>query len=179
MSAVSTYAAALFEAAKERDELEDTLENLQEFVQALHDNEELELFFYGTQVPERQKRNAIDGLTEGMTASTRNFLKVLSDNGRGEILEDTVRRYEDLVEDHLGKVEVEVTTAVELSEEVLNRVRYKLGRILEGKEVILEATVDPNLVGGAVFKLGGQRVDGSLRGQLVSLRERMLERGAV
>lgn len=179
MSAVSTYAEALFEAAREREELEGTLENLQEFVRALEESEELRLFFYGTQVPERQKRKAIDGLTEGMTTSTTNFLKVLSDNGRGEMLEDVVRRFEDLVEEHLGKVEVELTTAVELSDHTLEQVRERLGKILEGKQVILETSTDPNLVGGAVFRLGEQRVDGSVRGQLISLRERMLERGAV
>lgn len=179
MSAVSTYAEALFQAAKEREELEETLKNLQEFAAALDESEELRLFFYGTQVAEREKRKAIDGLTEGMTTSTTNFLKVLSDNGRGELLEDIVRRYEELVEEHLGKVEVELTTAVELSDETLGRVRDRLGKILEGKEVVLETSIDRELVGGAVFRVGGQRIDGSLRGQLISLRESMLERGAV
>ena len=179
MSAVSTYAEALFEAARDRDELEETLDNLHEFVNALGENEELQLFFYGTQIPERQKRRAINGLTEGMTTSTTNFLKVLADNGRAEILEDVVRRYEDLVEEHMGRVEVELTTAVELTEEELDRIRDRLGRILEGKEVILETNVDPDLVGGAVFSLGGRRIDGSVRGQLLNLRDRMLERGAV
>ncbi len=179
MSAVSTYAEALFEAARERGELEETLDNLHEFVDALEENEELQLFFYGTQIAERQKRQAIDRLTEGMTDSTTNFLKVLSDNGRAEILEDVVRRYEDLVKEHLGMVEVELTTAVELSDEELDRVRRRLGEILEGKEVILETSVDPDLVGGAVVSFGGRRVDGSVRGQLLNLRESMLERGVV
>lgn len=178
MSAVSTYAEALFEAAREREELEGTLENLQEFVGALAESEELRLFFYGTQTPEREKRKAIDALTEGMTTSTTNVLKVISDNGRGEILEDVARRFEELVEEYLGKVEVELTTAVELSDETLERVRDRLGKILEGKDVVLETSIDQNLVGGAVFRLGGQRVDGSVRGQLISLREGMLERGA-
>ena len=179
MSAVSTYAEALFEAARERDELENTLNNLREFVNALEENEELQLFFFGTQVAEREKRRVIDQLTEGMTDSTTNFLKVLSDNGRAESLEDVVRRYEDLVKDHMGRVEVRLTTAVELSGETLNRVKDRLGKILEGKEVILETDVAPDLVGGAVFSFGGQRVDGSVRGQLLSLRDSMLERGAV
>jgi F-type H+-transporting ATPase subunit delta len=179
LSAVSTYAEALFEAARERGELEETLDNLHKFVDALEENEELQLFFYGTQIAERQKRQAIDQLTEGMTDSTTNFLKVLSDNGRTEILEDVVRRYEDLVKDHMGRVEVRLTTAVELSEETLNRIKDRLGNILEGKEVILQTEVAPDLVGGAVFSFGGQRVDGSVRGQLLSLRDKMLERGAV
>ena len=94
MSAVSTYAEALEEAARERDELEKVLEELKEFETALEESEELRLFFYGGQIPEREKRRAIDALTEGMTLTTRNFLKVLSDNGREEIFEEILLRYE-------------------------------------------------------------------------------------
>ncbi|MDQ3942808.1 MAG: ATP synthase F1 subunit delta [Actinomycetota bacterium] len=179
MSAVSAYAEALFEAAHEREELEETLEGLREFVDALHESEELREFFYGPQIPESQKRRAIDALTEDMSTSTTNFLKVLTDNGRAEILEDVVVRYEDLVKEHQGKVEVELTTAVELSDEMLDRVRSRLGEILDGREVVLETDVDPDLVGGAVFWIGERRIDGSVRGQLQGLREKMLERGVV
>ena len=179
MSAVSTYAEALFEAARERDELEGVLEDLQEFADALEESEELRLFFYGGQIPEREKRRAIDALTEGMKLSTRNFLKILTDNGREEILEEVLLRYEELVKEHLGKIEVEVTTAVELSDEELDRLKERLGRILEGREVILETRVDPDLLGGAVFRFGGRMVDGSVRGQLQNLREEMLERSVV
>ena len=179
MSAVSTYAGALFEAARERGELEEVLSDLGEFVAALHDSEELRLFDYGGQVPERQKRRAIDGLTEGMKTSTTNFLKVLVDNGREEILEEVLGRYEQLVKEHLGRIEVGVTTAVELSQEQLDRVKERLGRVLEGKEVVLETNVDPELIGGAVFRFGGRMMDGSIRGRLESLREGMLERSVV
>jgi F-type H+-transporting ATPase subunit delta len=179
LSAVSTYAEALFEAAREREELEEVLEDLKEFVEALHESEELRLFFYGRQIPEREKRRAIDALTEDMTLSTRNFLKVLSDNGREEILEEALLRYEELVKEHLGRVEVEVTTAIELSDEELDRIRERLGKILEGREVILHTSVNPDLLGGAVFRFGGRMLDSSVRGQLMSLREEMLERSVV
>ena len=179
MSAVSTYAEALFEAARERDELEEVLSDLQEFVTALRETEELRLFFYGGQVPERQKRRALDGLTEGMKTSTTNFLKVLVDNGREEILEVVLRRYEEILKEHLGRIEVEVTTAVKLSEESERRLRERLGNVLEGREVILETNVDQDLIGGAVFRFGGRMMDGSIRGRLESLREGMLERSVV
>ena len=179
MSAVSTYAGALFEAARERDELEEVLSDLEEFVAALHQSEELRLFFYGGQVPERQKRRAIDGLTEGMKTQATNFLKVLVDNGREEILEEALGRYEQLVKEHLGRIEVGVTTAVELSQDQLDRLKERLGRVLEGREVILETNVDPELIGGAVFRFGGRMMDGSIRGRLESLREGMLERSVV
>jgi F-type H+-transporting ATPase subunit delta len=179
LSAVTTYAEALFEAAREREELEEVLENLRDFVSALEESEELRFFFYGGLIPEREKRRAIDALTEGMALSTTNFLKVLSDNGREEILEEVLLRYEELVTEHLGRVEVEVTTAVELSEEELDRVKERLGTLLEGREVILHSSVDPNILGGAVFRFGGRMVDGSVRGRLESLREEMLERSIV
>jgi F-type H+-transporting ATPase subunit delta len=179
LSAVSTYAEALFEAASDHDELEGTLGDLEDFFAALEESEELRLFFYGGQVPEREKRRAIDALTEGMTLSARNFLKVLSDNGREEILEEVLLRYEELVKEHLGRVEVEVTTAVELSDEEVSRLQKRLGRLLEGREVILDTSVDPDILGGAVFRFGGRMVDSSVRGQLLSLREEMLERSVV
>jgi F-type H+-transporting ATPase subunit delta len=179
LSAVSTYAEALFEAARERDELEEVLEELQEFETALEESEELRLFFYGSQIPEREKRRAIDALTEGMSLTTRNFLKVLSDNGREEIFEEILLRYEELVKEYLGKVEVAVTTAVELSEDQLDRMKERLGRSLEGREVILQTSVDPNILGGAVYQYGGRMIDSSVRGRLEGLREEMLERGVI
>jgi F-type H+-transporting ATPase subunit delta len=179
LSAVATYAEALFEAARERDELEEVLEELQEFETALEESEELRLFFYGSQIPEREKRRAIDALTEGMSLTTRNFLKVLSDNGREEIFEEILLRYEELVKEYLGKVEVAVTTAVELSEDQLDRMKERLGRSLEGREVILQTSVDPNILGGAVFQYGGRMIDSSVRGRLEGLREEMLERGVI
>ena len=177
MSAVSTYAEALFQAARDREELDETLENLKEFVIALNGSEELREFFYGPQIPESQKRRAVDGLTEGMGTSIRNFLKVLLDNDRTEIVEEVVPPFEARVREYQGKVEVELTTAVELSEEEISEVRDRLGKILEGREVELETHVDPNLVGGAVFRVGERRMDSSVRGQLQGLRNKMLERG--
>lgn len=179
MSAVSTYAEALFEAAREQGDVEQVLEDLKEFAAALDENEELQQFFYGGQVTETQKRRAIEALTEDMEQSTTNFLKVLSDNGREGILEDVLQRYEDLVEEHLGRVEVRVTTAVELSEDSIERLRERLGRILDGREVILETQVDSELLGGAVFRFGGKMMDSSVRGRLQSLQETMLERSVV
>jgi len=101
------------------------------------------------------------------------------DNGREDILEEVLVRYEQLVKEHLGKIEVEVITAVELSEDQHDRLKERLRDVLEGREIILEANVDPNLVGGAVFRYGGRMMDGSIRGRLESLREGMLERSVV
>jgi F-type H+-transporting ATPase subunit delta len=179
LSAASTYAEALFEAALERGELERTLEDLQGFQADLNSSQELSTFFYGTHITEGEKRRAVDALTEGSSLSARNFLKVLVDNSREELLDDVLVNYEELVEEHLGRVEVEITTAVELSDEETQRIRHRLGKMMEGKEVILQNRVDPDILGGVVFRFGGRLVDSSVRGHLRGLREKMVERGVV
>lgn len=179
MSAVSTYAEALYGAAREREELEEALSELKEFDGALNDVEELRDFFYSPNITEREKRRALDQLTQDMSASTRNFLKVLSDNGRNEIFPEILRRYEELVEEHFGRVEVEVITAVELSEEMRERVKERLGKVLDGREVLLETRIDPDIMGGAVFRFGGILIDSSIRGRLNGLRQEMIERSVV
>ena len=176
MSAVSTYAGALFEAARERDELEQALAELKEFGGALDEVEELREFFYSPQITEREKRQALDKLSADMTTSTSNFLKVLSDNGRNEIFPDVIRRYEELVEEHFDRVEVEVITAVELTDEMQELIKERLGKILDGREVLLETRVDPDIMGGAIFRFGGVLIDSSIRGRLDGLRREMIER---
>lgn len=177
MSAVATYAEALFEAALEKGNMEETLADLKDLVDALNTNEELRQFFYYSQAPVAQKRRVVDSLMQGMQETSRNFIKVLMDNGRDEALEEIVLRYEELVEEHLGRVEVELATAVELSPETLERVKARLGGILGGREVVLNPRVNPELLGGAVFEFGGKLVDGSVRGQFENLRSKMVERG--
>ena len=176
MSAASTYAEALFGAARDRGELEEVREELEDFAASVEENEELRLFFYSEHIPEIQKRRAMDGLTEGWHLSARNFLKVLLDNDRAEVLDDVVRYYSDLVEEHLGRVEVELVTAVELDDSTLERVRERLEKILSGREVILHDSVDPDILGGAIFRFDGNLVNSSVRGQMDRLRDAMLER---
>jgi F-type H+-transporting ATPase subunit delta len=179
VSVVSTYADALFRAALEQGNLEETLEDLQGFVGATRENEELRRFYYYAQISASQKRQVLDQLTEGMQQTSRNFLKVLADNDREEELPEIVLRYEELVKEHLGRVEVELTTAFELPAETLERVKERIRSILDRREVVLENRVDRNILGGAVFRFGGLMLDGSVRGQLDALRDKMLERGVV
>lgn len=179
MSVISTYADALFNAAREQENLEQTLEDLQGFSSAVEENEELHRFYYYSQMTGSQKRGILDQFTEGMQQTSRNFLKVLTDHDREESLEEITLRYEQLVEEHFGRVEVELTTAVELSEETLEQVKQRLGSILDRREIVLENRVQPDILGGAVFRFGGRMLDGSVRGELDSLRDKMLERGVV
>ena len=116
---------------------------------------------------ERQKRRALDGLTEGMKTSTTNFLKVLVDNGR-EDLEEVLAG-----SDRQGaprKIEVEVTTAVDLSDDQLDS--SKNGSETSSK-LRNRLETNPDLSGAPSSGSGNRLIS---RGRARSLREGMLER---
>ena len=135
------------------------------------------LFFYGGQVPEREKRRAIDALTEGMSLSTRNFLKVLLGQRAG----GDRRRGDRCATRSSSRSTLAGSRSRSRPRSSCRRTRWSASRsgsasVLEGREVILETRVDANVLGGAIFRFGGRMVDGSVRGQLASLRDEMLER---
>jgi len=84
-----------------------------------------------------------------------------------------VRMYQDLVDERLGRVRAEVTAAVPLDEGVGSRLARRLAAVA-GKQVVLETTVDPGLLGGMVARIQGTVYDGSLRAQLARLREQLV-----
>jgi F-type H+-transporting ATPase subunit delta len=87
-------------------------------------------------------------------------------------LESIVRAYEALVDERLGRVKAEVTTAVALDGEQQEGLRQRLEQVA-GKRVYLEVQQDPKIMGGLVAQIGSQVYDGSLKMQLARLRERL------
>ena len=78
-----------------------------------------------------------------------------------------------MTDEKAGRVRAQVTSAQPLSPAEINRVRDSLAR-RTGKHVVLEAAVDPTLIGGIVARVGDLVLDGSIRTQLGSLREKLL-----
>jgi F-type H+-transporting ATPase subunit delta len=87
-------------------------------------------------------------------------------------LESIVRAYEAMVDERLGRVKAEVTTAVALDGEQQEGLRQRLEQVA-GKRVYLEVQQDPKIMGGLVAQIGSQVYDGSLKMQLARLRERL------
>ena len=82
--------------------------------------------------------------------------------------------FHELREEKLGIVPAQVTTAQPLTEEMLTRTKQALQQ-LTGRRVRLETRVDPELLGGAVTRIGSTIYDGSLRSQLARLRREMIQ----
>ena len=164
------YARALFDAAKETKRLSQVHEELSDFVQATREVPELRSLLENPEIDHRTKQAALEELMSGGEELVRNFLLVLVDKGRAPELDEIAREVDALVAAEERRLEVELTTAYELSDaeakEILSQIESQSGRQVEATR-----RVDPSIIGGFVLQAGSMRVDASVRGRFERLRQ--------
>ena len=167
------YARALFEAARDEDRLEPVREELDDFVEAQRQVPELRGLLRNPQIDHRAKAAALEELLGGEEQLVRNFLLLLAEKNRAGEIEEIAREFDRLVAQAEGILDVELTTAVELSEQ---EARDVIGQIekASGRKVEATRTVDPELIGGIVLQVGSHRLDASVRGRLDRLRRQLV-----
>jgi ATP synthase F1 delta subunit len=166
------YARALFEAAQERSRLEAVQQELAEFAEAVREVPELRALLRDPQLDPRGKIAALREILADADELVRNFVLVLTERGRATDLEETQREFDRLVAGATGRLSMELATAVELSDDEAGRI---VGQIEQASGRTVDATrsVDPDLLGGVVLKVGSLRLDASLRGRLERLRREL------
>lgn len=144
------------------------------FVSALRESGELRNAIQSPAVPPQSKRAVITRLGEtlGLSDLVRRFLLVMIDHHRMALLDDVREAFELVVDERRGIVRADVASARELNEAERARLARSLGR-LTGKEVQPRFRLDPALIGGVVARIGSTVYDGSVKGQLQALKERL------
>jgi F-type H+-transporting ATPase subunit delta len=174
---VHRYASALADvvvAPNSGITAEQVIEQLRSFDAAVSEAPGLRLVLASPAVSSTRKRTVIRRIGDslGMAPLIRNFVLVLSDHRRAAALTQIIDAFVVLVDERLGFVAAEVRSAVELTGEQRDDLERDLGKLAESK-VRLRFTVDPSLIGGAMARLGSTVYDGSVRGQLAALRNKM------
>jgi F-type H+-transporting ATPase subunit delta len=170
-----TYARALFEAAKEEGRLERVHEQLTDFVAAADQVEELQSVLESPELDPRAKVALLDQVLGDADELVRNFVRLLAEKGRSGEIQEIAREFEALVAREQGILDVELTTAVELSQQEFDDLVGRVGQA-SGRKVRASRTVDPDLVGGLVLQIGSRRLDASVRGRLERLRQELTTR---
>ena len=168
MSVAATYAEALFEAAVEQDAVDAVAADVAAFAQAMRESDELRAVLTSPEVERRAKKAAVAGLTEDANPLTANFLQVLIDRGRMAEFPEIARALAERVARAEHRLEVEAITAVPMPDDLRKRVVQRI-QGQTGATVELTESVDPDIVGGLVLRVGGVVVDGSLRHRLDEL----------
>ena len=166
-SLAGRYASALFDLALSERQIDAVSRSLDTLAQALLDSKEFAELVASPLVSRDQAGLALGALGPalGLDPLTTNFLGVLARNGRKSQLRPVIRAFKRLAADHRGETSAEVTTAHPLNDDQLAALRKQL-RARAGREVAIEAAVDPAILGGIVVKLGSQMIDASIRTKL-------------
>jgi F-type H+-transporting ATPase subunit delta len=170
----SRYAAALADVALEHKDAERVKRDLEAFVSAFFESGNLRTILETPSVEVDAKRRVIEALAERMdlTRSVRNFIFLLVDHGRTEMLREIEQAFRAEMNARLGIAEAEVTSARKLSSEE----RQQLTAVLERrtkKKIEAHFREDGSLIGGAVVRVGSTVYDGSVREQLTRMLEQL------
>jgi F-type H+-transporting ATPase subunit delta len=169
------YAQALYDAAREQEIVEETRQELADFVAAVRDVPELRAVLRNPQIDPRAKGAALEAITGGVHDIVRNFLRLLAEKNRIAEVEEIQRELDRLVAREQGQITVELTTAHELSDEEARRIVDQIAKA-SGRRVDATRKVDPGLIGGIVLQAGSFRIDASVRGRLDRLRQDLASR---
>ncbi|HEY1722746.1 MAG TPA: F0F1 ATP synthase subunit delta [Magnetospirillaceae bacterium] len=164
------YAAALFELAEEKGELDKVAGDLRDLRKMLAESADLRRMIANPVIDRKQRLKAIEEIAKrsGFSQLTANFMGVLIHNGRLFALDATVGAFLALLAAKRGELTAQVSSAAPLAESQIAAVSAALKKAL-GRAVTLESTVDPSLIGGLVVKVGSRMIDGSLKTKLQRL----------
>jgi F-type H+-transporting ATPase subunit delta len=167
-----TYANALFEAAQEKGRLETVRDDLHAFAEAVEQVPQLRELLVNPQLDSRAKVEALAAVLVDADELVRNFLLLVAEKGRANQLTEIVREFDALVAAEEGILDVELTTAVELSDEDATKLLGQIEQV-SGRRLRARREVDPKLIGGFVLRAGSHRADASIRGRLEGLRREL------
>jgi F-type H+-transporting ATPase subunit delta len=168
------YAKALFDVAKEKGKLDQIRNQLGEFVDALHSDRDLQVFFFSPYFSSDEKREGLKRALSGAEPELTNFLELLIDKHRMPAIFRVRTRFDELWAEENRLLEVRLTSAVELDSEIVDRVGAEIER-QTGRKIELESTVDEGILGGLVLQVGNMVLDASLRNKLEKLRKEVAQ----
>ena len=173
-SLAGRYASALFDLARDQRQIESVGNSLDALGQALLDSKEFSDLVGSPLVSRDEAGKAFAALAPqiGLDPITGNFLGVLARNGRKSELRSVLRAFSRLASEHRGEETAEVVTARPLNDDQIAQLKQQL-RARAGRDVAIEAQVNPDILGGIVVKLASQMIDASIRTKLNRLASAM------
>ncbi len=171
------YAKALLLIGKEDGQTELYREELRNFADLVKSDEALERGISNPLYDVESRKKVLEVLIEKLELSgvMKSFLLLLFDKGRIKFIDSINDYFQKMADELKGVVRAQLVSAVDLSSEIVDRIREALSA-RTGKEVILQVEQDPSLIGGIVTKIGDLVLDGSIKTQLLNMRE-SLKRG--
>jgi F-type H+-transporting ATPase subunit delta len=172
------YASSLYELGSEAGSVDQIGADLVRFQAMVAESEDLKRFVESPVFSSEEQLRAISAILEkaGISGLAANFLKVAAANRRLFAVPGMIKSYFQIVARNRGEISAEVTTAHALTPEQENELKATLKGVT-GKDVAINVTVDPTILGGLIVKVGSRQIDTSLRTKLSTLKLALKEVG--
>jgi len=168
------YARAVMQLAEQTGNLDAIARDLRTFAAAMKESAELVSLLTNPAIRRADRRKVVDALLHRVLAQpqTKNLMALLLDGERMSSLPAISRELDTMIEAKAGRVTAEVVSARPLDPSQLSQITAALEK-LSGKKVAVTKREDTALLGGVVAKVGDTVYDGSLRTQLLNLRDEL------
>jgi ATP synthase F1 delta subunit len=164
------YAEALFEVARDKGRLDEIGAQLGEFADAVDRDRDLQVFFFSPYFSSAEKVEGLGRAVNGAEPELQNFLELLIEKQRMTEVFRIRRHFEQLWKQENKRLDVTVTSAVELDRSVVEKIGEEIER-QTGQRVELASRVDDEILGGIVLQVGNMVLDASIRSRLEKLRK--------
>ena len=169
----AVYARSLFEVARDQGKLEEIREQLGQVADTLDAKRELAVFFFSPYFSTQEKEKGLESMLDGAEPALMNFLKLLIDNHRMPFIFRVRRGYDALWREEHRLLPVQVTSAIELDPKTIEEIGEQIGASAS-REVQLTASVDPDILGGLIVRVGNSILDASVRNRLEQIRKQVV-----
>lgn len=168
--AAQVYADALFEVATERGKLDQVRDQLGQLTDAVADTHDMQVFLFSPYFSSAEKIEGVKRAVVGAEPELLNFIELLIEKQRMPEIFNIRRRLEELWKRENRRIEVTVTSAIDLDPAVVGKIGSEIEQ-QTGQEVDLASRVDPEILGGVVLQVGNKVLDASIRSRLEKLRK--------
>jgi F-type H+-transporting ATPase subunit delta len=168
----TVYARSLFEVASEQDKLDVVRDQLGEFAAALDETRELQVFLFSPYFSTQEKEDGLERAVTDADPVIVNFLKLLIEKHRMPVIFRIRAEYDRLWEEENKLLPVEITSAIELDEDIVKQLGDRISE-QTGRKVELSSRVEPDILGGIVVQVGNAVLDASIRNRLDQLRRQV------
>ena len=168
--AAHVYAEALFAAGEDKGKINELQEQLAQFADAVDADRELQVFLFSPYLSSNDKKEGLGRAVTGAEPEFVNFLELLVEKGRMPEVFRIRREFDELWKRANRRLDVTVTSAIELDPSVVGRIGEEVER-QTGEKVELSSEVDNEILGGIVLRVGNMVLDASIRTRLEKLRK--------
>jgi F-type H+-transporting ATPase subunit delta len=176
-TSANRYAKALFDVAlQEKADLSKINQDLSELSELLTSNNELMRAAERVGVPDASRKALMAEIADrlGVADQVKKLVVILTETRKLNLVKDLADAYRERLLAHQNIVRADVTSAVTLSPDKTRALADSLAKVT-GKKVELQVSVDPELLGGVVARIGSTVYDGSVKTQLQRLRQELVE----